>query len=89
MGKFSNLLENKGKEIKIGDEVYIIRPLTGKYLGLFMELSQGKQENATYELILASLKQTDQSITLEDVQELPLNTLTKIMEVIAEVNELK
>jgi hypothetical protein len=89
MGRFSRLLQAKGKDIKIGDEVFNIKPLTGKYLGLFAGIDENKQDEATFNMILASLRQTDESITLEDVKELPMGVISKIMEVISEVNEIK
>lgn len=89
MGRFANLTLGKGKEITIGDETFEIKPLTGKHLGLFMELGDGKNNKAMYELILASLQQTDSSIKKEDIEELPLGVLTKVMEAIMDVNELQ
>ena len=89
MGKFSRLLQAKGKDIVIGDETYNIKPLSAKYLGLFMDES-GKDKNneATLNMILVSLQQTDAELTLDDVKELPLKMVTDIVEVIMEVNEL-
>jgi hypothetical protein len=89
MGRFSNLTLGKGKEVTIGDEKFEIKPLTGKHMGLFMELGDEKTKNeAANKLILYSLKEADNTITDEDVNELPLNELSKLMEVILEVNEL-
>jgi len=90
MGRFSKLLQNKGKEIKIGEEVFIIKPLTGEYLGTFMEMGDNKN-GIINELILTSLNQAkpDEPITMEDIKELPLGILTKLMETITEINELK
>lgn len=89
MGRFSRLLQAKGKDIMIGEETFNIKPLTGKYLGLFMEMGDSKnKDSASKELILASLKQTDETITMEDVNEIPLKDMVKIIEVISEVNEL-
>lgn len=88
MGRFSNLTLGKGKSITIGDEEFNISPLTGKYLGLFMEIGDGKNKDAMREIILATLQQTDASITKDDINELPLKELTKIMEAVMEVNEL-
>ena len=89
MGRFSRLLQAKGKDIMIGDEKFTIKPLTGKYLGLFMEVDDSKKEDATYNLILVSLQQTDETLTIDDVKELPLNYITDIMKTITEVNELE
>lgn len=89
MGRFSKLTQGKGKTIKIGEEEFEIKPLTGKYLGLFMELGDGKNKGAMTELIVASLQESDDTITKSDIEELPINVLTTIMETIMEVNELK
>ena len=89
MGKFSRLLQAKGKDVTIGDEVYNIKPLTAKYIGLFMDVDKEKQDEATFEMVAISLQQTDSEITIDDVKELPLKILNELIEVIMEVNELK
>ena len=78
----------KGKDIVIGDETYNIKPLSAQYLGLFMDENKGKQNEATLNMILVSLQQTDAELTLDDVKELPLKMVTDIVEVIMDVNEL-
>lgn len=89
MGRFSRLLQKKGKDVKIGDETFNIKPLTGKYLGLFMEMGDDNKSDASKNLILASLQQTDETITMADIDELPLGILTELIKVITEVNELE
>lgn len=89
MGRFSKLLQNKGKDVKIGEDTFNIKPLTGDSLGLFMDIDETQKEQASFKMIQASLNQTDETITLDDIKELPLNEVTKLMEVISEVNELK
>lgn len=91
MGRFSRLLQTKGKDITIDGEVFNIKPLSAKYLGLLMEASdnKAKQTEAMFELITTSLKQTESTITVDDVKELPLKYINEITEVILEVNELK
>lgn len=88
MGRFSKLTLGKGKSITIGDETFEIKPLTGKYLGIFMELGKGNDKESMVQLILASLQTADDSITMEDINELPLGVLTTIMETVMDVNEL-
>lgn len=89
MGRFGNLTQGKGKDITIGGETFEIKPLTGKYMGLFAELGDGKNKEAMLELITVSMQTADETIKKEDILELPLSELTKLMEVITEVNELK
>jgi hypothetical protein len=89
MGRFSRILQAKGKDVTIGDEVFTIKPLNGDSLGLFIGIDDSDQEDATFNMILISLQQTDKSITLEDVKELPLGIITELVEVISTVNELK
>lgn len=89
MGRFTRLLQAKGKDITLGDETFNIKPLTGKYLGLFMEMGDDKKSDASKALILASLQQTDGTITMDDVDSIPLKHCLKIIKVITEVNELK
>ena len=89
MGRFKKLLEGKGKDIKIGDETFTIYPLTGKHMGIIMELGdKEKRSNAMIELIVETLKQSDSNITRDDINELPANVLTEIIKTIMEVNEL-
>ena len=85
MGKF-NVLLGKGKEVKIGEEVYEIKPLTAKHLGLFV--GETNQADAMFELITVSLQQTDPSITKADIEEMPVNIFNEVAEVIMEVNGL-
>lgn len=91
MGKFSRLLQAKGKDVEIDGEVFNIKPLGGKYMGLFlgMDNSDEKKTKAIYELVLISLQQTDESITAEDINELPLKYIMDIFQAIMEVNEFK
>ena len=88
MGRFDNLLQGKGKEIKIGDEVFTIKPLPAKFIGLFMDVGENKMD-ATFELVAESLKTGDPTITVDDIKELPMSVLNDIIEVITEVNEIK
>ena len=88
MGRFSNLLEGKGKDITIGNEVFTIAPLTAKHMGVLMDMTEGNKSEALFSMVLASLQQTDESITLDDIKELPMNVINDIMEVVNEVNEL-
>ena len=87
MGRFSRLLQAKGKDIEIDGKLFNIKPLPSKHIGLFMD-SKGKEDAKTFELVLLSLQQTEPELVLEDVYELPMGLLTQIMDVIVEVNEL-
>lgn len=90
MGKFAHLLEGKGKDVKIGETTFTIKPLSNRYLGYFMvdQNDQQAQHDALLKMITVSLQQTDPEITEEDVKELPMKETNKIMEVINDVNEL-
>lgn len=89
MGRFSTLTRSEGKEITIGDEKFSIKPLVGKYLGLFMDMEDSKKkESVMKKIILISLQETDSTITEADIDELPLKHIMEIFEVISEVNEL-
>lgn len=88
MGRFSNLTQGKGKTVHIGEYAFEIKPLTGEHLGLLMEMGDGKNTDAMKELIYIVLKKADNTITKEDVNEIPLKQLTELMESIMEVNEL-
>jgi hypothetical protein len=90
MGKFTHLTIGKSKEVKIGDVVYTIRPLTARYLSVFMSLNNADDKvNSMKALILASLQQTDAELTAADVDEIPFKELTDVMEAVMTVNEMK
>lgn len=86
MGKFNYLL-GEGKELVIGEESYICRPLSARYLTLFMD-SDDKDE-VVYKLVAATLAQTDSEITVEDVKDMPLSIFQKVSEIVLELNNLK
>lgn len=87
MGRFSRLLQAKGKDIVIGDETYNIKPLESKYMGLFTD-SKKDQAEAMFEIVMVSLQQTHADITVDDVKELPMSVFKEVVDVIMDVNEL-
>lgn len=93
MGKFNYLL-GKGKTISIPDEngkevEWTIRPLSNRHMDLFMNSKDVSQVEMINNLVLASLQQTDESLRLEDIKDLPLGLSKKITEVVMEVNDLQ
>jgi hypothetical protein len=89
MGKFAYLTLGKEKSYKIGETEYIIKPLTARYLGIFIELSDKTDRmDAMQRLVLVSLQYTDPSLTLDDIQELPVKNLQDLMTIIMDVNGL-
>ena len=88
MGRFDNIISGKGKEVQLGEEVFVIKPLNGEHIGLFLDLDSGDKKQAMLDLVLISLKETDDTITIADVKSLPLKTLTDLVSVIVDVNEL-
>jgi hypothetical protein len=86
MGKFNYLLGN-GKEVTIGNDVFTIKQLTARHMSVFME-DNGKQEEMMYKIVTASLQQTDETITISDIYELPLKVFQDVSEVVMEVNGL-
>jgi len=87
MGKFNYLL-GEAKEVKIGKDAYSIKPLTARHLGLFMSTEKDNQSEAMFGLIAASLQQTDETITIEDIKELPISIFNDVAEIVMTVNEL-
>lgn len=85
MGKFNYLL-GEGKEVTIGEEVYTCRPLSARYMTLFMETDQ--KEDAVYKMVAATLQQTDETITVEDIMDLPLGIFQELSSVILDLNGL-
>lgn len=93
MGKFNYLL-GKGKVVCIPDEngkdvEYNIKPLSNRHMDLFTNSKEASEMEMVNNLVLASLQQTDETLKLEDIQELPLGLSKKITEVVMEVNELQ
>lgn len=87
MGKFNYLLKGSEK-VKIGDDEFTIKPLTARHLGIFLGDTDNQQETMM-RIILTSLQQTDETITREDIEELPLNIFQEVSEVVLKVNDLK
>lgn len=88
MGRFSKLLEEKGKDITIGDETFHIKALPGSYFGKLGETTPEKQAEVMMDMVTASLQQSDETITRDEVEELPMKYLKRLIEVVSEVNEL-
>lgn len=89
MGRF-DILRGKGKDITLGDEIFTIKPLSAEYLELLG--IGGDDDNRIenlYELVLVSLRDTDKTITKEDVKSLPLGVFENIVKTINEVNEIQ
>lgn|SRR3990167_10995522 len=80
----------KPKEIEIEGEKFLIHPLKGKHLQLFMN------ENATDEqkmkmakdIVKLSLEPSESEITEEEIGNLPINIFNQILEYAMEVNGL-
>lgn len=88
MGRFSDLLEENGKDVTIGNETFHIKALPGSYFGKLGETTPEKQAEVMMDLVTASLQRSDESITKQDVEELPMKYLKRLIEVVSEVNEL-
>ena len=87
MGRFNYTL-GKGKDVQIGDETFTIRQLNARNLALFLDEKQDKAESM-FKMVLASLQQTDETITMADIDEMPLPVFQQVAEAVMEVNELK
>lgn len=102
MGRFEKLV--KGKDVTIGDETFNITPLKMKHYGLFQKYAEVAKENTDVsnmtqnqldkqiefmiDIIYESLKQADETIEKKDLDDIGFKTLTQVMEVIMDVNEL-
>jgi len=87
MGRFDNLLKGKEKTITIGEEKFNIKPLNSEHIGLFADLDGKDKHNTLLKIVLVSLQTADETITLEDVKELPLNITGEILQYALEINE--
>lgn len=86
MGKYDYLL-GKSKTVKIGDDTFEVKQLNARNLSVFM--GNKDDANMPLELVTVSLQQTDESITYEDVADLPLSIFQDVAEEIMKVNGLK
>ena len=86
MGKFNYLL-GKSEKIKIGDVEYEIKPLVGRHMDLFLNASN--QTDYIYTVVTACLQQTDETITEEDVKEMPLSIFQDVSALVMKVNGIK
>ena len=92
MSKLDKLV-GKGKEIEIGGIHIDIKPLTVSSLPLLMKVGDEEnkeaQANAVQELVNRTLKDSIPDCTQEEIDNISLEHLTKIMEAIMEVNQLE
>jgi hypothetical protein len=87
MGRFKYLTEGKEKTFKIGDVDYKVGPLKGKYLGLFMGQADKDDTNKNIMLLLlATLQETEPALTVADIEELPIEITSKLLEMVYDVN---
>ena len=88
-----NKLVGEGKEVKIGDITLDIKPLTVSSLPLLMQIgdeaNKEAQAEAMKEVISRTLKDSVPDATDEEIDKISLEHITKLMEVIMEVNQLE
>ena len=92
MSKLSKLV-GEGKEVKIGEITLDIKPLTVSSLPLLMQIgdenNKEQQAEAMKEVISRTLKDSVPDATDEEINKISLEHITKLMEVIMEVNQLE
>ena len=88
-----NKLVGEGKEVKMGDITLDIRPLTVSSLPLLMQIgdesNKDGQAEAMTEVIKRTLKDSVPDATDEEIDKISIEHVTKLMEVIMEVNNLE
>jgi len=88
MSKLSKLLAQP-KEISIGGEVMLIKPLSVKNIDLILDLDkENKRANALSKIIKITLKGAYPDATEEEVDGVSLKYFKEITEAIMEVNGL-
>lgn len=93
MSRISNFF-GQPKEIELEfngkKETFKIHPLKGKHLHLFMGMTENsaaeEKEKLAHLIVLESLKPTEPELTLEEIQDLPVNILNKILLECMELN---
>ncbi len=88
-----NKLVGEGKEVKIGVITLDIKPLTVSSLPLLMQIGDENnkelQAEAMKEVISRTLKESVPDATDEEIDKISLEHITKLMEIIMEVNQLE
>ena len=84
-------LVGKGKKVKIGDIEIEVKPLSVSDMDLMMDLSKEgpEQIKAMKTLINKVLKQAVPDTTDEEIKNIAIEHIMKIMEAIMEVNQLE
>jgi predicted Ser/Thr protein kinase len=81
-------LAGKSKEIDLEGEKFILSPLKGKDLSLFSQEDMTKEQklDAMYEIVRLSLVDNLPDVTKDEIKNLDLRVIEKIMESINELN---
>ena len=92
MSKLSKLV-GEGKEVKIGEITLDIKPLTVSSLPLLMQMGdetdKESQAKAMQAVVKQTLKDSVPDATDEEINNISLEHLTKLMEAILEANKLE
>lgn len=72
----------------IGDEEFVVKPLTGKAMFALADAGQDKAK-VMEAMVLCTLQGNDASITAEDIADIPFGDMGKLIEAIVEVNDMK
>ena len=86
-GKFNYML-GEGKEVILGDKTFVCKPLSARYLSVFANSKEEDKEELVFNIVAATLQQTDKTITVDDVKDMPLGKFQLLSQVIIELNEL-
>lgn len=78
------------KEFEIEGEKWIVSPLTGKHLHLMMKDTNDpiEQEKIAHEIVFNGLNPSEPDITIEEVANLPIGILNKLLLAVTEVSGL-
>ena len=78
------------KEIEIEGEKFIVHPLKGKHLHLVIKENNDpvEQEKMATEIVFNSLSPSEPDITREEVSELPVGLLNKLLLAVMDVSGL-
>jgi len=84
-----NKLLGKGKEIDLGGEIILIKPLKLKDLDLFMDLAnESKRTETTKKIIFQTIKEAVPDVTNEELENISVEYITTLLNEILEVNGL-
>ena len=85
MSLLTDIINDKVEVVSIAGIEFEFRPMKAKHASLFKQ-EKGKEMEMMIAMLTATLQDTDPTITLKEVEDLPFMILTDAMEALMKVN---